>query len=205
MLTLFHAPRSRSSRILFLMEELGEPYELVRVDIRRADGSGAADDRDPHPDKKVPALIHDGLLVTESAAICLYLTDAFPGADLGPAVGDPLRGAYLTWLSYFPGVIEPLFTAKAMGWETFNPRQAAWGEFDAMVQRIMTALKAGPYVLGERFSAVDPLMLSALMFADKILPPDGAIDAYRQRIMARPAFQRAIAKDDNAGGMQAPA
>ena len=206
MLTLFHAPRSRSSRILFLMEELGEPYELVRVDIRRADGSGTADARDPHPDKKVPALIHDGLLVTESAAICLYLTDAFPGAELGPQVGDPLRGAYLTWLSYFPGVIEPLFTAKATGWTTYNPRQAAWGEFDAMIARILDGIKTpGGYVLGEHFSTIDAMMLSALMFAEKLLPADPAIDAYRARIMARPAFQRAMAKDDSASGMQAPA
>ena len=206
MLTLFHAPRSRSSRILFLMEELGEPYELVRVDIRRADGSGAADPRNPHPDRKAPALIHDGLLVTESAAICLYLTDAFPGAELGPQVGDPLRGAYLTWLSYFPGVIEPLFVAKATGWDSFNPRQAAWGEFDAMAARIMDGVRQpGGYVLGEKFSTVDAMMASALMFADRLLPPDPAIDEYRQRIMARPAFQRAMAKDATASGMQAPA
>ena len=205
MLTLFHAPKSRSSRILFLMEELGEPYELVQVGIRRGDGSGEADQRDPHPDKKVPALIHDGLLVTESAAICLYLTDAFPGAELGPQVGDPLRGAYLTWLSYFPGVVEPLFMAKATGWTGYSPRQAAWGEFDAMAARMLGAIKPGPYVLGEKFSTVDALMLSSLMFADKILPPDPAIGEYRDRIMARPAFQRAMAKDETANGMQAPA
>ena len=205
MLTLFHAAQSRSTRILFLMEELGEPYELVRVNIRRRGGGGAADERDPHPDKKVPALIHDGLLITESAAICLYLTDAFPGAKLGPQVGDPLRGAYLTWLSYFPGVIEPQFMCKVSGWNDYNPHMAAWGEFDGIVARIMGALRAGPYVLGETFSAADALMMSTLLFADQILPPDPLIGQYRDRIKSRPAFQRTMAKDMEAEGMQAPA
>ena len=91
MLTLYHAPRSRSSRIVWLLEELGEPYQIEYVEIRRQDGSGGRDPKNPHPDRKVPALVHDGRLVTESAAICLPLSDAVPHAKLGPALGDPRR------------------------------------------------------------------------------------------------------------------
>jgi glutathione S-transferase len=100
MLTLHHAPQSRSSRILWLLEELGADYDIVYTNIPRMDGSGGPDPANPHPDKKVPALVHDGRLVTESVAIALYLTDLFPKAGMGPAVGGPDRGAYLTWLAY---------------------------------------------------------------------------------------------------------
>jgi glutathione S-transferase len=97
MLTLHHAPRSRSLRILWLLEEIGEPFEVNYVSIARGQGAGEPDPKNPHPDKKVPALTHDGVLVTESSAIVLYLTDAFPAAGLGPRIGDPDRAPYLTW------------------------------------------------------------------------------------------------------------
>src|SRR5262245_16832534 len=98
MLTLHHAPRTRSSRIVWLLEELEAPYQIQYTTIARADGSGGPDAANPHPDKKVPALVHDGALITESAAIILYLTDLFPEAGLGPRVGDRQRGPYLSWL-----------------------------------------------------------------------------------------------------------
>ncbi len=88
MLTLFHSPRSRSTRFLWLLEEIGPHYEIEYVTIQRADGSGGPDPKNPHPHKQVPALIHDEALITESAAIALYLTDAHPGAGVGPLVGD---------------------------------------------------------------------------------------------------------------------
>ena len=93
MLTLVHAPRSRSTRFLWLLEEIGTPYDVMKVDIRRTGGpsagSGARDPSNPHPHGQVPALLDDGVLVHESAAIALYLTDKFPEAGLGPAPGDP--------------------------------------------------------------------------------------------------------------------
>src|SRR5262245_14348909 len=99
MLTLHHAPQSRSTRIIWLLEELGADYRLQITDIPRPDAKGAADPSNPHPDKKVPALVDDGVLVTESAAIVAYLTDKFPQAGIGPVVGDPDRGPYLSWLA----------------------------------------------------------------------------------------------------------
>src|ERR1700759_4444780 len=101
MITLYHAPKSRSSRFIFLLEELGAPYEIKTVSIRRGDGSGALDPANPHPHGKTPAISDDGTLVFESAAIALYLTDKFPGNGIGPLIGDPKRGAYLSWLAYY--------------------------------------------------------------------------------------------------------
>ena len=129
MLTLFHAPRSRSFRMLWLLEELDVPYTLKVVNIRRADGSGAADPANPHPHGKVPALTDDSAMVFETPAIALYLTDKFPAAGLGPQVGEADRGAYLSWLAYYTGVIEPSLTAKFLkvqhvygmfGWAPFD-------------------------------------------------------------------------------------
>ena len=195
MLTLHHAPQSRSSRIVWLLEELGAPYELRITDIPRPDGSGGPDPGNPHPDGKVPALVDDGVLVTESAAIVLYLTDRFPAAGIGPIVGDPLRGGYLTWLAYYAGVLEPVVTFQfaeladhPILQRTFRGR----AETDA---RVLAALRAGPYVLGERFSGADVLVASVGHFARNMLPADGLVDAYLERIAARPALARAQAKD----------
>jgi glutathione S-transferase len=195
MLTLHHAPQSRSSRILWLLEELSAPYEIRLTDIPRPDGSGAADPDNPHPDKKVPALVDDGTLVTESAAIILYLTDKFPSAGIGPVTGDPLRGAYLTWLAYYAGVIEPVVTLEFAQLannpileRTFRGR----AEIDA---RILSALRAGPYVLGDRFSGADILVTSVGQFARRMLPADPIVDEYLARTSARPALARARAKD----------
>ena len=109
MLTLVHAPRSRSSRFLWLLEEIGEPYDIQYVSIRRVDGSGALDPTTPHPHGKVPFLKDHASTVSEQTAIALYLADKFPEAHLGPAIGDPARGAFLTALAYYSGVLEPAF------------------------------------------------------------------------------------------------
>ena len=194
MLTLYHSPRSRSSRFLWLLEEIGEPYTVEYVTIRRQDGSGARDERNPHPDRKVPALVHDGRLVTESAAICLHLSDSFPAAKLGPGVGEPKRGDYLTWLFYYAGVIEPVLVAKAKGETDREPDAKA--AFDAMESRLRAALDPGPYLLGERFCTADVLVASAFQWGPQLMPQGGAFDAYVRRIAARPALSRGQAKDE---------
>src|SRR5271163_2491315 len=89
MLTLVHAPRSRSFGLLWLLEEVGEPYQIQYVSIRRADGSGALDPANPHPHGKVPVLKDGDAVIFEQSAIALYLADKFPQAKLGPGVADP--------------------------------------------------------------------------------------------------------------------
>jgi glutathione S-transferase len=198
MRTLFHAPRTRSTRILWLLEELGRPFNVEYVGVARMDGSPQQGPRSPHPDGKVPALVDEETLITESSAIVLYLTDAYPGAGLGPQVGEAERGAYLTWLAYSAGVIEPALYAVARGHDQAPGEAAnvAWGDPKNMERRLADTLAVHPYVLGEMFSGADILVGSAIQFAAKLLPGHPQFDAYLERMSARPAFQRAMARDD---------
>jgi glutathione S-transferase len=194
-LRLHHAPQSRSSRIVWLLEELGVPYELVLTDIPRMDGSGAPDPANPHPDKKVPALVDGDVVVTESIAIVLYLTDAFPEAQLGPRIGDPQRGAYLTWLAWYAGVVEPVVTL-GFGGLGENPHVLRTFRGPAeMGARVVGALRANPYLLGDRFSGADLVLASVAHWARSALPADPAVDAWLERVNARPALARAMARD----------
>ena len=195
MLTLYHAPRSRSSRIVWLLEELGADYEIRYVDIPRRDGSGGPDPSNPHPDKKVPALVHDGSLVTESAAICLYLTDLHPQAQIGPVVGDPRRGAYLTWLAYYAGVIEPVVSIEFARLGDNDVLARTFRGLKEMNDRVREALERSPYLLGHAFSSADLLVGSLGHFARDMLPSGEPVDAYLARLNARPALARALAKD----------
>jgi glutathione S-transferase len=195
MLTLYHAPRSRSSRIVWLLEELGADYVLRITDIPRMDGTGTPDPANPHPDKKVPTLVDDGAVITESIAIVQYLTDKFPAAGLGPCIGDVRRGPYLSWLAYYAGVIEPVVNLELAGLAGNAAMQRTFRDRAAMDRRILQALEAGPYVLGERFSGVDVLIVSMGHFVRTMLPAGALVDAYLERCNARPALARAGAKD----------
>jgi glutathione S-transferase len=195
MLRLHHAPRSRSSRIVWLLEELGADYDIVYTSIERGDGSGEEDPANPHPDKKVPALVHDGRLIAESGAIVLYLTDLFPEAGLGPKPGDATRGDYLSWLFYYAGVVEPVVALEFTGlgdnpmlFRTFRGR----AEMD---RHLLAALKDSKYLLGDTFSGADILIASLGSFARQMLPTGKLIDDYLARCNSRPALKAAMAKD----------
>jgi len=194
-LTLFHAPQSRSSRMIWLLEELGADYEIRYVGVARADGSGGPDPSNAQPDKKVPALLHDDVLVTESAAICLYLTDLHPEAGIGPVAGDPKRGTYLTWLAYYAGVIEPVVSIEFAGLGGNEVLARTFRGPKEMQARVGDALGKGPYLLGDAFSAADLLLASLGQFARHMLPAGEPVDAYLARLNARPALARALAKD----------
>jgi glutathione S-transferase len=194
MLKLYYCPRTRAARMIWLLEEIGTPYEVERIDVM-AEGGAPESYRAIHPLKKVPALDHDGEIVTESAAICLYLSDAFPHARLGPLAGEPGRGAYLSWLAYYAGVIEPGLMSKAVGAQGFKPASAAWGDPELMIQRLAETIARGPYILGERFSTVDVLVGSTFQWAGGLLPKGEAVDAYMARLSARPGFQHMLELD----------
>lgn len=195
MLTLYHAPQSRSSRMLWLLEELGADYEIVYVDIPRMDGSGAPDLANPHPDKKVPALMHDGALVTESIAIALYLTDLFPEAGIGPEAGAPGRGAYLTWLAYYAGVIEPVVHFQFFDLASHEGLARTFRGRAELDRRILDALSSNDYVAGDAFTAADIMIASMGHFMRGMLPAGDTVDAYLARCNARPALAVAQAKD----------
>jgi glutathione S-transferase len=196
MIKLYHAPRSRSSRFIFLLEELGIPYEIAKVSIRRGDGSGALDDDNPHPHGKVPVIRDGETVVYESAAIALYLTDKFPAAGIGALIGDPKRGAYLTWLAYYAGVMEPAWMSAFM--KTDVPRgTAGWVKTDEVMKLVNATLNKGPYILGEKFSAADVLIATTfkLFMGSPILAKTDVLEAYVARVTERPAYARGLAKD----------
>jgi glutathione S-transferase len=195
MITLFHRPKTRSSRFLFLLEELEAPYQIRLVTTRVRDG-GQVDPANPHPHGKVPTISDDGVVVFESPAIALYLTDKFPKNRLGPLVGDPLRGPYLSWLAYYGGEFEPSIMSKFMKVEV--PRgTAGWVAVEEMMPVLLTRLARAPYLLGDNFSAVDVLFgTSFALFAQSdLMPKSPVLDAYVQRIVTRPAFARGLARD----------
>lgn len=193
MFTVFHAPQSRSTRILTLIEEMGisDHIALHSVNIVRTDGTGAPDPANPHPESKVPALCHNGQIFTESAAIMLFLTDAFPETGLGPTASDPLRGAYLTWLFWYGSVMEPVLIQAAAGLSHPVLTKTYRGKAE-LTARLHAALSKGPWLLGERFSAADILLQSPFFWFKDATPDDPLIRDWLVRGAARPAFQRVM-------------
>ena len=207
-LTYFHSPQSRGTGVLTLLKELGtEPgidYDMHVLDQRRGQ------QREPaflaiNPMGKVPALLHHGALVTEQVAVYQYLAEVFPARQLGPAIGDPLRGPYLRWLAFYGSCFEPAITDRSMKREPAPQGTSPYGTFEQMWSTVAGQLATGPYILGERFSAADVLWGGALgwMSMFKLLPDDAGVQAYIARMQARPAVAWARAKD--AELMAAPA
>ena len=201
MITLYHRAKTRSSRFIFLLEELAAPYRIQHVTTRSHDGTGTVDPSNPHPNGKVPAISDDGVVVFESPAIALYLTDKFPKNRLGPLAGEPARGPYLSWLSYYTGVFEPALMSKFMNVEVKRVT-AGWVPVEEAMHVIVNALSSAPYLLGDRFSAADVLYGTTFaMFAQNpLLPKSDLIDDYARRVVGRPAYARAQALDAPAAG-----
>ena len=196
MLTFYHAPWSRSSGVFWLLEELGVDYSLEIVDIR-AKGGVAESYRAIQPNKKVPAIVHDGVTVTERAAICIHLADAFPEAGLAPAIGDPRRGPYLTWLVYSDSVFDPAIAARAHGL-TYRSNDYSFGLFDDMVGNLERHLSANEFAAGDRFTAADTQLASGIGFTMnilKVLPDKPVFQDYLARATSRPAYARVQAND----------
>ena len=196
MITLYHAPKSRSSRFIFLLEELGAPYEIKIVNIRRGDGSGGIDTSNPHPHAKVPAIHHQGETVFESPAIVTYLCDAFADKGLAPRPGEAGRGNYLTMLAYYGDVLEPAFVSKFL--KVAVPRgTAGWVEVDEAMAFIDKILTARTYIAGDKFTGADILYATTFgMFAQNpMMPKLASIEAYVKRVLERPAHARAQARE----------
>ena len=195
MLTLYHSPQSRSSRIIWLLEEAGADYRIEYVTIPRMDGSGGPDPKNPHPEKKVPLLDHDGEPVWESAAIALYVGDLFPAAGLAPKPGERGRAAYVSQLAYYAGVVEPVINFNFLGLGEHEGLQRTFRGRAEMDARINAALGAHDYIVGGRFTAADVIYASIGQWARDLLPAEPRVDAWLDRCNARPALARALAKD----------
>jgi glutathione S-transferase len=192
--TLFHSPNTRSTGALALMEELAVPYDLhvLKKGEQRSDTYMAI-----NPMGKVPAVLHDGALVTEQPAVYMYLADLYPEAHLAPPIGDPLRGPYLRWMVYYGSSFEPAVVDRAQKNPPAAPAMCPYGDFDTMLKTLDDQLSKGPFILGDTFTAADVLWGVALGWTTgfKLVPLTPAIGAYVERINSRPAVARAKAKD----------
>ncbi len=194
-IVLHHHPFTRASNVVWMLEEVGVDYELHFVDILKG-AHKAPDMLALNPMGKLPILVDGAAVVTESAAIGLYLADRYSLGRLAPAHDDVARAAYLRWTLFAPSVVEPGAMAKSSGW-AFKPSNAGWGEYEAMLRTMESALAGGDYVLGDRFSMADVIFGGTLRFMlrFKMLEASPVFTAYSERLAARPALQRAEAKN----------
>ncbi|MEQ1653888.1 MAG: glutathione S-transferase family protein [Hyphomicrobium sp.] len=201
----YHAPRTRSTAIRWMFEELGNPQHDLKV-LNLSKG----DHKTPwymaiNPMGKVPTLVHGGTVITEAAAITMYLADLFPEAGLAPEIGDTARGTYLRWIVFNQAAVEPAVTDLALKREPGSPAMMSYGTYDATIDALTGALAKGPYILGDTFSAADVVIGSGVrwMLMFKLLPERDAFTSYAARLSARPALQRALAKDKEYADAQA--
>lgn len=196
MITLFHAPMSRSTTIVTLLEEMGisDRVAVRIIDIPRMDGSGAPDPANPHPERKAPALVHDGHVITERGAIILHLTSLFPGTGMAPAVGTPEWGSFATWLAWYQGVLEPVLIHQFADLSHPVLERTFRGPSEATA-RLRAALEKGPWLMGDRYSAADLLVHSPYAWFNDATPDDGLIRDWVERCKARPARLRVLEAD----------
>ena len=194
---LYWCPKTRALRAVWMLEELGEPYERVRIDIRDAAAREDAAFRAVSPMGKVPALEDGATRLWDSGAICAYLADQYPRAGLAPAVGDPDRGSYLQWLMYTNSVMEPAMAEK-FSKSAVSTLAHGWGSYEQMIGVLRAGLATGPWILGARFSAADVLLGMGCHFMQqfKLLDAEPLLTGYADRCRARPAFARALALEE---------
>ena len=196
-LTLYHASPSRSSIVLWMLEELGEPYDIKLLKLSAGDNM-KPDYLAINPMGKVPALKHGDTVITEVAAICTYLADEFPQKKLNVPVGTPRRGVYLKWLFFGPGCIEPAMIDRAAPRKEEARRgMLGYGDFDTTMNVVAKAVERGPWIMGEQFTAADVVIGSNIRWGTmfKLMPERKEFTDYAARIAARPAAKRAEAKD----------
>lgn len=187
---LYHHPFSRAAGALWMLEEVGVPYELRFIDIMKGE------QKQPellslNPMGKLPTIKDGEAVVTELAAIGLYLADRYAAGRLAPPLDDPRRGTYLRWSLFSPSVVEPGLMAKANGWQ-YRESAAGWGGFEAMITAMKSAISRD-YILGDTFSMADVIFGGTLryMLRFKMLEPLPEFTAYAERLAARPALKRA--------------
>ena len=196
-LTFYTNPQSRGRTVRWMLEEVGEPYDIHLLSMKRGENRAPAY-LAVNPMGKVPALRHGEVVITEAAAICAYLADEFPEKKLNIPVGDPRRGIYFKWLFFGPSCVEPAIMDRAFPRKEAAPVGAVGhGSYDAVVDVLAAGVAKGPYIMGARFTAADVVIGSGIRWgtAFKLLPERPEFAAYMARLAERPALQRAEAKD----------
>lgn len=192
---LFHHPFTRAANVVWMAEEAGCDYTLRYVDIMKG-AHKTPEILALNPMGKLPILVDGDTVVTESAAIGLYLADRYAPGRLAPALDDPARGTWLRWSLFAPSVIEPGSMANAAKWE-FKPAQAGWGSQDAMLATMEAAIGRGPWLLGDRFTMADVIFGGTIRFMLRfgMLEPRPVFTDYAARLGERPALQASDAKN----------
>jgi glutathione S-transferase len=194
-IVFYHNPRSRSQMVHWMLEEAAVPYRIAPIDFEKGENK-APSFLALNPMGKLPTIVHRDVVVTETAAIIAYIADLVPQAGLAPAPGEPSRGTYYRWLFFIAGCFEPAFTDKMMKRPEVEHKSAVgWGSYEDVLATLKTALDKGPYLLGEKFSAADVYVGSAIRWAMSFGAPgfkgEKVFDDYAARLSARPALQRA--------------
>ncbi len=203
-LIFYTNPQSRGRIIRWMLEEVGQPYEteIIPYDQMKSDRYLAI-----NPMGKVPAIKHRDQVVTEGAAICAYLADVFPQANLGPRDGE--KADYYRWMFYAAGPVESAVSNKAAGWEPSEQQQRmfGYGNFDKVVAVLDELFSLRDHVCGDRFTAADVYVGSHLMFGMQfnLIPEKESFTRYRDRLTAREAFRRGAELDEKAQAAIQPA
>ncbi|MEO8177209.1 MAG: glutathione S-transferase family protein [Deltaproteobacteria bacterium] len=194
-IVLYHHPFSRAANVIWMLEEVGAPYELRFVDLMTGKHK-LPDILALNPMGKLPILTDGAAVITESAAIGLYLADRYAAGRLAPQLDDPRRGTYLRWSLFPSAVIEPALMAKAAGW-TYKEGQAGWGNHESVLLAMQAALADHEYILGNEFSMADMIFGGTVRFMlmFKMLEPLPVFVAYAERLAARPALKKADARN----------
>jgi len=198
-LTFYTNPMSRGRIVRWMLEEVGQPYETTILGYEESMKS--ADYRAINPMGKVPAIKHGDTIVTEAAAICAYLADAFPDAGLAPPSGNALRGPYYRWMFFAAGPVEAVITGKALGLlaPADKSRMAGYGTFEETIDTLeQAAAGAHPYLCGEQFTAADVYVGASIGWGMQfgIIEKRAALTDYVGRLTERPAYKRAVEIDD---------
>jgi glutathione S-transferase len=216
-MTFYTNPNSRGRIVRWVLEEIGRPYETVVLDYEpssRTDPWGGAALERPHtagpddkrvrfftevnPIGKVPAIVHDGRVVTESAAICAYLAETFPEASLAPTPEE--RADYYLWMFFAAGPVEQAVTNHRAGFAPPRNQEFffGYGSYERTVDQLERAVRAHPFIAGDRFTAADIYVGSHIGWGLglRTLPPREAFLAYAGKLVTRDAYKRAVAKDE---------
>lgn len=192
----YHAPQTRSMLVPWVCAELGVEPELRLLNLKKGEHK-APEFLAINPMGKVPAIVHKGVVITESPAICAYLADAFPEAGLAPKLDDPARGRYLRAMFFYGSCVEPAASDLAFKREPGPASALGYGSYESMVEGLRDIVGAGPYVLGEQFTAADIIVGGGVGYLSdfSLLPNEPVFANYVERVRARPGYQQTMANE----------
>lgn len=191
-IVFYHNPMSRARMVHWMLEEVGAPYRIELVDLQKAEQKKPAF-LAVNPMGKLPAIMHRGTVVTETGAICAYLADAFPAAELAPRWDEHIRGTYLRWMFFGAGCVDSALIDRMLARPTPERTSAlGYGRYEDLIATLETAITPGPYILHQRFSAADVYIGSQIGFGmmTKTLEPRPSFQSYLGRLAQRPAYKR---------------